>query len=258
MNAYLAAGAVPGQDDPLYAFSQGRPKALLPVAGRPMAQWVLDALNGVPEIERIAIVGLSQADGLESNRPITYIPDQGDMLLNALAGLSWARQADPEAEYALFCSADIPAATSEAIQWRIKAALERAPFDLDYAVVKREDMEQRFPEANRSYVAFRDTEVCGADVNLLKVDMIVREEFWRQVVKARKSAWRQVALLGFDLLLLMLLRRLTLAQAEAKASERLGLTGHLQISPFAELAMDVDKPHQLAVVERHLANQSGS
>ena len=256
MNAYLAAGAVPGEKDPLYPFTRGGPKALLEIAGRPMAQWVLDALDEVSEIERIGIVGLAQEDGLSSNKPITYIPDQGDMLLNALAGLAWIREVDDEAEYALFCSADIPAVTPEAIQWRLEAARERAPYDLDYAVVKRQDMERRFPAANRSFVAFQDAEVCGADMNLLKVDMMVREDFWRRIVSARKSAWRQAALFGFDLLLLLLLRRLTLAEAEAKASERLDLIGHLQISPFPELAMDVDKPHQLAVIERHLSNRT--
>ncbi len=256
MNAYLAAGAVPGEKDPLYPFTQGRPKALLKVAGRPMAQWVVDALNEVSEIERIGIVGLAQEDGLSGKKPMTYIPDQGDMLLNALAGLSWIRQVDDEAEYALFCSADIPAVTPEAIHWRLEAARSRAPYDLDYAVVKKQDMERQFPEANRSFVAFQDAEICGADMNLLKVDMVVRQDFWRRIVNARKSAWRQAALLGFDMLLLMLLRRLTLAEAEAKASDRLGLIGHLQVSPYPELAMDVDKPHQLAVVERHLSNRT--
>jgi len=33
----------------------GRPKAFLPLAGRPMLQWSVDALRAVPEIERIVV-----------------------------------------------------------------------------------------------------------------------------------------------------------------------------------------------------------
>lgn len=252
MNAYLAAGAIPQDQDALFSHTRGKPKALLPLAGRPMIQWLLDALNEASEIERVAIVGLEPPQDLHSDKPLTYIPNQGEMLLNALAGLAWVREVDPQAEYALFCSADIPTVSAEMVDWRVQTAMERLPFDLDYAVVTQEAMEHRFPDSNRSYVAFKDAKVCGADMNLLRVDLAVQPEFWRRMIKARKSAWRQASLFGFDLLLLLLLRRLTLRQAEQRASERLGLIGHLQIAPFPELAMDVDKPHQMEIVQQYL------
>lgn len=255
MNAYIAAGAIPQEDDPLFPFTQGEPKAMLDVAGKPMVQWVLDALNGAESIEQIGLVGLDEQHGLRSRKPLTFVPDQGDLLYNTLAGLSWARQVDPDAKYALFCSADIPAITAEAVQWRVRAAMERTPFDMDYAVVERRTMEARFPGSNRSYVTFRDGQVCGADLNLLRVDMAVRQDFWRKIGRARKSAWRQAALFGPDFLLL-LLRRLTLVQAEERASQRLGLVGHLQISPYPELAMDVDKPHQLKILQEIMGHET--
>ena len=252
MNAYIAAGAIPKEDDPLYSYTKGKPKAMLPLAGQPMIQWVLDALNGSKEIERVAIVGLESGQNFHSDKPLTYIANQGELLLNALAGLAWVHEVEPDAQYALFCSADLPTVSAEMVDWRIGVTMERLPFDLDYAVVTQEAMEDRFPQSNRSFVAFRDAKVCGADMNLLKVDLAVRSDFWRRMIKARKSAWRQASLFGFDLLLLLLMRRLTLRQAEQRASERLGLTGHLQVAPFPELAMDVDRPHQLELIQQHM------
>lgn len=252
MNAYVAAGTIPQKEDPLFPFTKGEPKAMLKLAGKPMVQWVLDALNGAETIQKIGVVGLDERHGLRSTKPLTFIPDQGDLLYNTLAGLSWAREVDPDARYALFCSADIPAITAEAVEWRVQAAMERAPFDMDYAVVERTTMEARFPRSNRSYVTFRDAQVCGADMNLLRVDMAVRQDFWRKIGRARKSAWRQAAVFGVDMLMLLLLRRLTLAQAEKRASQRLGLIGHLQISPYPELAMDVDKPHHLNILQQSM------
>jgi NDP-sugar pyrophosphorylase family protein len=44
MDAIVIAGGIPEPGDPLYEYTQGQPKALLDIAGKPMVQWVLDAL----------------------------------------------------------------------------------------------------------------------------------------------------------------------------------------------------------------------
>jgi hypothetical protein len=256
MNAFIMAGKVPTEDDPLYSFTRGGPKALVDIAGKPMVQWVLDALNESPEVEQIAIVGLSAADGLHSDKAISYVPDQGDMLLNALAGLSWVAELSPDNPYALFCSADIPAITGSIVNWRVKTALETPAFDLDYVAVERSVMEARFPGSNRSYIRFRDVEVCGGDMNVIHVGMAVREGIWHKIIDTRKSPLRQAALIGVDTLLLLLLRRLTLTQTAARVQRRLGIVGRAHLSPHAEIAMDVDKPHQLELMRKDLSDRS--
>ena len=83
MHAVVMAGGVPGPEDPLYADCQGRPKALLDVAGRPMAQWVLDALGGSRQVEKVFLVGLGPESGLACRKPMSYLPDQGGLMNNA-------------------------------------------------------------------------------------------------------------------------------------------------------------------------------
>ena len=58
MDAIITAGGIPKPEDPLYPFTQGISKALLEIAGKPMIQWVLDALNEAATIDNIVIVGL--------------------------------------------------------------------------------------------------------------------------------------------------------------------------------------------------------
>jgi hypothetical protein len=99
-------------------------------------------------------------------------------------------------------------------------------------------------------------EVCGADLNVLNVNLVEQTDLWERLVAARKSPHRQAALLGYDLLLRLLTRRITLKQGEELISKRLGLKGRVVISPYAELAMDVDKPEQLAIVRQELAAQA--
>ena len=53
MDAVITAGGIPEPDDPLYAYTQGKSKALLDIAGKPMVQWVLDAVCASQNIDNI-------------------------------------------------------------------------------------------------------------------------------------------------------------------------------------------------------------
>jgi hypothetical protein len=79
---------------------------------------------------------------------------------------------------------------------------------------------------------------------------------WQELIAARKNVFKQAALLGFDTLLLLLLRRLTLQDAIERASRSLNVTARVIICPYPEIGMDVDKPYQLAIVRKELAQRA--
>lgn len=255
MQAFVAAGGVPSPEDPLYDETQGRPKALLDIAGKPMIQWVLDALDGAKQIQQVVVVGLDPSTPISCSKLAGFVPDQGDLMLNMLAGLDRVCRLDPSAQFVLFTSSDIPGLTPEMVDWRVNTALQTRG-DLDYIAVERSVMEERFPTSNRSYVKLKDVEVCGGDINVINTSMAVRKELWDRIVAARKHPMQQAALLGFDTLLLILLRRLTFEAAERRISRKLKLDGHAHLAPYAELAMDVDKPHQLEIMRRYMAERA--
>jgi hypothetical protein len=58
--------------------------------------------------------------------------------------------------------------------------------------------------------------------------------------------------LGPGLLIAVVFRRLTLAGIERRVSKILKLEGRVLNSPDPEVAMDVDKQHQLEMVSRYL------
>ena len=58
MDALIIAGGNPGPEDVLYEYTQGKSKAIVDVAGKPMIQWIIDALDGSNNIDQIFIVGL--------------------------------------------------------------------------------------------------------------------------------------------------------------------------------------------------------
>jgi GTP:adenosylcobinamide-phosphate guanylyltransferase len=254
MDAIVMAGGIPKPEDPLYEFTQGEPKAVLDVAGKPMVQWVLDAISGTESVERVVLISLPEEAGLTCSKPVTYLPDQGGLLENVRGGIEKAVDINPEATHVLTVSSDIPMIKSEMIDWMVK---ENSGSDLElyYTVILREVMEKRFPESKRSYTLLKDAELCGGDLNMIRSSTVhANVDLWDQIVAARKSVFKQAALLGYGNLLLLLSRQLTLDGAVKRVTEKMNITGKAVISPYAELGMDVDKPHQLEIVRTELAN----
>jgi NDP-sugar pyrophosphorylase family protein len=69
MDALVLAGGIPQPGEPLYEFTQGKPKALLDISGKPMVQWVLDALSQARSIDRVVVVSLEEDSGLNVRSP---------------------------------------------------------------------------------------------------------------------------------------------------------------------------------------------
>ena len=254
MDAIILAGGIPTSEDPLYLASNGQSKALIDIAGKPMVQWVVDALDGAKSVDRIIIVGLPADVNLRTSKPIDFLPESEGMLANLTAGVEHLRSIDPSIQQVLLLTCDIPTITPEMVDWRVQGADPDS--DLEYSVIKEETMDARFPTASRSYVRLKDVEVCGGDMNVIHVRLVEDTTFWERMVAARKSPFRQAALLGFDLLFLMLIRRITINDAVKRVSNRLGLKGRAVISPYAEIGMDVDKPHQLELVISDLSQRT--
>jgi hypothetical protein len=114
-------------------------------------------------------------------------------------------------------------------------------------------MEKRYPGSRRTYTHFKDAVVCGGDMNVVAVRAIAGNlAIWEKLIATRKNPLRQAAILGLDTLLLIALRMITVDQAVKKIAGRLHMSGQAVLSPFAEIGMDVDKPHQLELMRKDL------
>jgi len=250
MDAIVIAGGIPKPEEPLYPYTRGIAKAMLDIAGKPMVQWVLDALSSSKKVDNVIIIGLPDQGAVTCAKPTYHIPNQGRMLANIKAGIAKMREINPKSEYVLSVSSDIPAITSEMIDWLIGTALETR-HDIYYGVVKKEVMEARYPGSNRTFTKLKDMEVCGADVHIAHHTMTTDPEHlavWEVLIGKRKSPLKQAATIGISTLVLLLLGRISLSDAVARASRKLGIKGRAIVWKHAEAAMDVDKPHQLEIL----------
>ncbi|MFZ5881483.1 MAG: NTP transferase domain-containing protein, partial [Chloroflexota bacterium] len=252
MDAIVTAGGIPQPQDPLYTYAKGDSKALLDIAGKPMIQWVLDALGGAKNVDNIIIVGLTPKSGLTCEKPLYYLSNQGRMLSNIVAGVNKVLDLNPQAEYVLIVSSDIPALRSEHIDWLVETSMQSRE-DIYYGVCPREVMEERFPNSRRTYTKLKDMQVCGADINVSHVRMATEHlDMWEQLIGNRKSPLKQAATIGFGTLFLLATGKLTLADAVERITKRIGITGRPILWEHAEPCMDVDKPHQLELLREDL------
>ncbi len=255
MDAVVTAGGIPEPGELLYPYTLGKPKALLDIGGKPMVQWVLDALSEARQVENVVLIGLTEESGVTCTKPLSFIPNQGGMIENIIAGINQVMRVNPSSTRVLLVSSDIPGITAQMVDWEISET-SQAPVDICYTVAQRELVERRYPGSRRTFTRLKDVEVCGGDINVVSTSVIsTNMAIWEKLIASRKNPLQQAAIMGFDTLLLVLLRALTLEQAVKRITKRLKMSGRAIVTPYAEMAMDVDKPNQLELMRADLAQR---
>jgi molybdopterin-guanine dinucleotide biosynthesis protein A len=257
MHCLVLAGGAVRPEDPLYPYTQGRPKALIDMGGRSMLERVVEALHSSSCADDVLVVGVAAEDaarvGAQFGRPVAMLPDHGSMIANILAGVAWFRQNRPEAEVVLGCSADIPTITGQIVDEFVEAC---RPWDkaVYYNFVTRDKLEGRFPYSKRTYSKLNGYEVAGGDMVIARLDVAERNrELVETLTGARKSPWRIARVVGLRMLLKFLLHQVTFADIEATAGRILGAPAQIILDGPAELAMDADKPFQIDLLRAEFA-----
>ncbi|MGC8967075.1 MAG: NTP transferase domain-containing protein [Thermus sp.] len=209
-----------------------RSKALVPYRGRPMAEWVLEALAGAG----LSAIYVGENPGL-SPPPRLTLPDQGSLLANLEAALAQVEGR------VLVATADLPHLTPEAVRFVLERAPEAA---LVYPIVPKERVEARFPGNRRTYARLREGTFTGGNLLLLDKPLFFRAlPLAKEVVALRKRPLALARRIGWDILLKLLLGRLSLGELEARARRLLGVEARALITPYPEVGVDVDREEDL-------------
>jgi NDP-sugar pyrophosphorylase family protein len=250
--AVITAGWSPKEGDPLAEHTRGRPKALIPIAGKPMISHVVEAVAGSRYVQHVVIVALEPTIKAQFPVPVDYVPDAGDILSNAESGLRYALDRYPNLNAILLSSSDVPTVTPSIVDAFVEECFH-TDHDLYYTVVERSVMEARFPGSRRSYVHLREGDFAGGDIILIRPSLdITRRDLWEELAQARKSALRQARIIGLWTFFRLAARRLSLAETQRRVCKVLNVRGRVIPFPHAEIGMDVDKPSQLDIVRAEM------
>lgn len=241
-----------GASDPVARHAGQQNKVFVPVAGKPMLLWVLRALAESPSIGRIA-VSLDDPGLLES-LPDLGVNDVKDKIIAAPTGESPGDSVLRTLETlddpwpVLVTTADHPLLSAEMVEHFCAAAPEDA--DVAVAVAPASLIRRAYPDAVRTYYRFAGGAYSGCNLYCLRTPAARRAvAFWSQAEKHRKRPWRLVSAIGPVALCRFLLGRLSLEAAMEGLSGLVGATVRAVELPFAEAAIDVDKPADLALAD---------
>jgi GTP:adenosylcobinamide-phosphate guanylyltransferase len=248
LTAVVLAGGPP---DELVAGDPGAPnKAFLDIAGVPLAARTLASLRASSRVGRIVAVAppgdrsaaaLTAADEIRLDGPRI-----ADSLRSGLRGL------DP-AEPVLIAAGDLPVLSAAAIDEFLDIALGRGA-DLVYACVERKTHEARYPEVPHTWARLRDGTFCGGGCVLLRPRALAPlERFLDRLGPARKNPLHLAAIFGWDVVLRYSLGRLGIVNLERRASELLGMPAAAAVCSHPEIAVNVDRPSDVALAIRLVA-----
>ena len=248
----LAAGR--GPSDPMAKAYGVSHKCALPVVGVPMLKRVVDALQGSRSIASIS-VSIETADvarsalGKASN--IAIVASENSAPLSAIIAIN-----NNPAFPILITTADHVLLTPEMIDYFCEQA-DLNDADFSAGLARAEVILGAYPQSIRTFFKFGKDRVSGCNLFAIRNEKGLRLlEKWKYLESVRKKPWRLVAAFGPLALVRFLLGALSLDSAFRIVSKRLDLQTKPVLLPFAEAAIDVDKPSDLELAETILKQRS--
>jgi hypothetical protein len=128
-----------------------------------------------------------------------------------------------------------------------------------FPILDRTQTLKAFPEREWIFASTADGAFTGCSAALIKPAPVLQNWHWvEELLEARrKKPLALAAMFGLPFALKLLAGRLRIAEAEATLSRVLHLQGRAYPTPYAELALDVDKETDLPLVEEVLRRRGG-
>jgi GTP:adenosylcobinamide-phosphate guanylyltransferase len=251
--AIVLAGRRPGEDG--FAAGHGvAAKALIRVGGEPMLGRVARALLASPSIGRIVVLA-QEAETLLGGElqwmaahPLISTAQSGDGISESVGRVAGTAGAPYPV---LVTTADHALLRPEMVEAFTAAAVG---VDVAFAMVERGVVEKAYPETRRTWLKAANGHFSGANLfALLTPASALGTAFWARAEKDRKRTLKLLTFLGLGTFLRAVTRTISLEAAAERTGRKAGFRLKAVLLPFAEAAIDVDKPADLDLAERILA-----
>jgi GTP:adenosylcobinamide-phosphate guanylyltransferase len=246
-SAIILAGSR-GPSDPMAKAYGALHKCMIDVAGTPMLTRVVQALRGVNRIDDITIAIedrklLSDALG-EMDRDVEHVQPGSSASASALRAVKSAKNFP-----ILITTGDHPLLTPEMVRYTLEHSA-RLGADITVAVASQDVVSSAYPETKRTYFPLAKTRVSGCNLFTVHNENGLRlVERWHALEQNRKKPLKLITAFGLSSIFSFVTGRLTLDRAFEIASKQLGTHIKPLLLPFAEAAIDVDKPSDKDMAE---------
>lgn len=225
-------------------------KGLVPISGRPLVEWVVDAFRAAETINEIAVV-MPTAENLGGwvDKVDKLVVSDREFMDNVVAGTEAFRVDRP----IVIATGDIPLLTASAVDEFVNAALDTEAAFV-YPLVAEENIAAAYPGAQRTYFKLKTGRFTGGNAMLVDPKLIpAARSLGQRLFNDRKNAVALVRTAGVGFVVKFVLGRLVPEDLGGKIEELLGGKGAAVVLRDPSIAMDVDKPSDLEVAERIIA-----
>ncbi|MBC7319304.1 NTP transferase domain-containing protein [bacterium] len=249
---YKAVVMAGGGKESLKAFNNQNvtSKSALPVLGEPMVSYVLSALKQTKKVDKILYVGDLEPLSRIPTKVDYTLPDFGNLFSNLIKALEFFK----DERQVLILTSDIPLIKSYMIDDFLSRCDRSAIFC--YSFTRKEDLENLFPNAHRTYVRLKEGYFNGGNLMLVSPSQVLAKvELLEKIVSNRKNPFYLAKLFGFTGIIRYIFGTLDISTLELKASKILGGRAQAVLMEYPEISFDVDDQIQLEFVEERLGKQ---
>lgn len=243
-------------------------KALLPMAGKRVLDWQLEAMIESQNISEIYLIGLSPEE-FPSELALKYIQyDRNTSILEKIKyGSEFLLKAYPDLEHIIVCSGDAPGVTTRSIDQFFDILRQNKDADLLIGVVPEDITLKFFPNHRRVIGKFKDQSVYPGEMYVFRHEIlpVIEDEIHQMTLKRRqfdrqKDTSKLIPILSYlakrpSLWLLIIkysLGLLSIPEMESILSRVYGLKMKAIIIPDPGFGMDLDLPEDYESITEYI------
>jgi CTP:molybdopterin cytidylyltransferase MocA len=239
--------------DSLINHTQAGSKAMIDLDGTPMVRRVLNSLRRARVVKRICLAGPEASEVATDAALQKWIAD-GEIHwtepgISPSTSAYQAMQGLAPDEAVLLTTADHPLLTPEIVDAFGRQSLAD-DVDITVGLAPYALVAEAYPGIRKTVLRFSDGDFCGCNLfAFITPEGRRAAKFWRRIEAERKKPLMVIGLLGWWAVIRYRLGLLSLEEALAKLSKRLGLRMRAVILPYANAAIDVDSIADLILVK---------
>jgi CTP:molybdopterin cytidylyltransferase MocA len=247
--------------DSLIKHTKAGCKALINIDGIPMVRRVLGALQQSKAVFKIVLAG-PEADEVAMDKQLSELVASDEIDWRApeaspsTSAFHTMQSLEPDIPV-LLTTTDHPLLTREIVDAFSRQSLAD-DVDVTVGLAPHALITEAYPGIKKTVFRFSDGDFCGCNLfAFLTPEGRQAASFWRKIEQQRKKPLVLIGLLGWWMVLRYRLGMLSLEEALAKLSKRLGLRVRAVILPYANAAIDVDSIADLELVNGFMADRHG-
>lgn len=251
MNKFNAIILAAGKGGPLEEETGIAYKAMIPIHGKTMLDWVVEAYAGAESVDRIVTVGPKALDDLPCmahvRKRLSPAMDLFQNLVKATAYVKHRLYKSAHRHQGYLIGYGDAVFLKPAIVEETLRMFSESDSDISLVYVEKESFDRAGLEAKRTYIPIQGKHYTGGVMCFIKKMRILYPAMNKlaELRKARKKTTGILEALGcLDM---------GLAEIEQVIGDELSCTVKIHVSSHPEMGMDVDKPSDLALAREWLA-----